>query len=491
MLKDRVAERLNVDEAMLGGPIDQLRVGDQLVVEPGREGDPPAAYRGPSHGAEVGAARQVRALLTSESWLGDGGIGLDLETRVDAIESELGFELAEAQREAVGAAWKSPVVVITGGPGTGKTTIVRAVCMLGDELGRKIELCAPTGRAAKRLSEATGRNAQTIHRLLDYSFEEGGFQYDEDRPLDVDMLIVDEASMLDTSLFHAVVRALPPRASLLLVGDVDQLPSVGPGDVLADLIRSGEIAVVELTEIFRQAERSTIVVNAHRINQGDMPVVPRREDGELVDFYTIAADSPETARDRIVRAVSERIPEAFGYNSVEDIQILAPMHRGDVGCRVLNEQLQERMNPGAETFEYYGREWTVGDRVMQTRNNYDLDVYNGDIGRITDVDEITEVVDIDFEGRTVRYPFASLDELELAYAITVHKSQGSEYPAVVIPVVTQHYIMLQRNLLYTAVTRAEKLVVLVGSQRAVSIAVDNDEAGSRYTRLDRRIRGEL
>ncbi len=490
-LKQRAAERLEVSEGMLDGPIETLRAGEDLVVEPGLGGGPPAAYRTRSHGTEVGAAEHCRSLLATSSWLGDGGIGLDLDERVARIESSIGFELADAQRDAVGAAWKSPVVVITGGPGTGKTTIVEAVCRLGDQLGRKIELAAPTGRAAKRLSEATGRQARTIHRLLEYSFEDGGFQHDEERPLDVDMLIVDEASMLDTYLFHSVVRALPPKASLLLVGDVDQLPSVGPGDVLADLIRSGEVRVVELTEIFRQSDRSTIVVNAHRINDGEMPVVPRREGDELVDFYTISADSPEAARERIVRAVSERIPEAFGYDPGEEIQILSPMHRGEVGCSRLNQRLQALLHPGAETFEHYASEWKIGDRVMQTRNNYDLDVFNGDIGCIRGVDEAAEKVHIDFDGRRVRYPFESLDELELAYAITIHKSQGSEYPAVVIPVTTQHYIMLQRNLLYTAVTRARELVVLVGSQRAVEIAVSNDEAASRYTRLDRRIRGDI
>jgi len=330
-----------------------------------------------------------------------------------------------------------------------------------------------------------------VHRLLEYSFDEGGFQYDEDRPLDIDMLIVDEASMLDTSLFHSVVRALPPEASLLLVGDIDQLPSVGPGDVLSDLIDSGAIEVVELTEIFRQGEHSTIVVNAHRINRGEMPVVPRREEGELVDFYTVSADSAESARERIVRAVVDRIPEAFDYDPVGDIQILSPMHRGAVGCNRLNGELQDRFHTDATEIERFSRTWKTGDRVMQTRNNYDLDVFNGDIGRIREVDEFEETVEVDFDGRRVSYAFDALDQLSLAYAITVHKSQGNEYPAVVIPVVTEHYIMLQRNLLYTAVTRARELVVLVGSKRAVRIAVETDDAGRRYTRLAERVEGTL
>ena len=488
-LRERASERLSVSKGMVAASVGELRDTDKIVVDPGRGDRPAAVYEGPAFGAEVGAADHLRKLLADGKLLRDGMLGLDFDEQFESIEETVGFELADAQRRAVRAAWQSPVVVITGGPGTGKTTIVEAVCLIGDELGRRIELAAPTGRAAKRLGEATGRDAQTIHRLLEFSFQEGGFQRDEDNPLDVDMLIVDEASMLDTYLFHAVVRALPPGASLLLVGDVDQLPSVGPGDVLADLIESGMTEVVELTEIFRQSERSTIVVNAHRINEGEMPVVPKREANELVDFYTISAGEPEQARDRIIRAVAQRIPDAFGFDPVRDIQILSPMHRGDVGCEVLNRQLQKELNPDAETFEHYAREWKVGDRVMQTRNNYDLEVFNGDIGRVHEIDDFNETMRVDFDGNVVQYPFDSLDELDLAYAITVHKSQGSEYPAVVIPVVTQHYIMLQRNLLYTAVTRARELVVLVGTRRAVGIAVRNDEAGNRYTRLASRVAG--
>lgn len=490
-LYERAAEMLGVTEGQLELPLQRLRRDDAVVVEPGPDDRPTAVYRGASYGAETGAAKHLRKLVRGDDWLGDGAVGLDLDERLASVESELGFELADAQREAVEAAWRHPVSVITGGPGTGKTTIVEAVCRLGADLGRSIALAAPTGRAAKRLSEATGRNAQTVHRLLEYSFDEGGFQYDEDRPLDVDMLIVDEASMLDTSLFHSVVRALPPEASLLLVGDVDQLPSVGPGDVLSDLIDSGAIRVVELTEIFRQGEHSTIVVNAHRINRGEMPVVPRRAEGELVDFYTVAADSAESARDRIVRAVADRIPEAFDYDPVGDIQILSPMHRGEVGCDRLNQKLQERFHSDAAEIERFSRTWRTGDRVMQTRNNYDLDVFNGDIGRIREIDEFSETLEVAYDGRSVSYDFDGLDQLALAYAITVHKSQGNEYPAVVIPVVTQHYIMLQRNLLYTAVTRARELVVLVGSKRAVRIAVQNDDADRRYTRLAERVAGEL
>ncbi len=498
-LLERAAETLAIDgrplePERLRGPLDQLRQTELVVVEPGSDGgDVTAAYRAPAYGAEVGAANHIRRLMGQTSWL-DGAQGAGAEQALGehlrAVESELGFELADAQRRAAVAAWRDDIVVITGGPGTGKTTIVDTVCKIGARLGRDIALAAPTGRAAKRLSQASEREAQTLHRLLEYSFEEHGFQRNEDNPLEVDLLVVDEASMLDTFLLHSVVKALPNDASLLLVGDVDQLPSVGPGDVLSDLIDSGAVPVVRLTDVFRQAEQSAIVVNAHRINDGEMPVVPERRNEELVDFYTIQTEEPTEARARILDLVDDRIPDAFGFDPVDDIQVLSPMHRGDVGCGRLNDAIQARLHPEKEGLERAGSTWKVGDRVMQMRNNYDLEVFNGDVGRVREINEADEEMLVDYEGRTVPYTFDQLDELSLAYAITVHKSQGSEYPVVIIPVVTQHYIMLQRNLLYTAVTRAEQLVVLVGSRRAVQIAVDNDEARHRYTRLDRRVAGD-
>jgi exodeoxyribonuclease V alpha subunit len=488
-LEEQAAERLEVPEEMLDGPLDGLRSDGAIVVEPGdAPSDPPAVYRRAAHDAEREAARHLAAIVGRTSRLDGTATDAALEDAIDRAESEIGIELADAQREAVAAAGHEDVVVITGGPGTGKTTIVRAICEVGDQLGVRIALSAPTGRAAKRLGESTGRGAQTVHRLLEYSVEEGGFQRDADHPLDVDALVVDEASMLDTFLFRAVVRALPPGSSLILVGDIDQLPSVGPGDVLAELIDSEVARVVELTEIFRQHETSGIVLNAHRINRGEMPVGPDREEDALSDFYTISAENPVAARSLIVDAVTERIPEAFDFDPIRDVQILSPMHRGDVGCRELNDRLQDRFHADARELERGGRTWKVGDRVMQTRNNYDLDVFNGDIGTLREIDDFDDTVTVRFDGRDVEYPFSHLSELELAYAITVHKSQGSEYPAVVIPVVKQHYIMLQRNLLYTAVTRARELVLLIGSSEAVWIAVDNDTAQTRYTRLGRRIR---
>ena len=483
-LKDRAVELLEVPADMLGGAVDSLVHDERIVVEPRNNQGPPAVFRAPAHRAEEGAARHLQRLVRSGNWLTFSKLGKKLE----AIERDMGVDLAAAQRQAALAVWQHKAVVITGGPGTGKTTIIRAVVTLADQLNQRVGLAAPTGRAAKRMSEACGRDASTVHRLLEYTPAEGGFKYDEQRPLDLDLLVVDEASMLDTYLLHAVVRALPDSAALLLVGDIDQLPSVGPGNVLADIIDSRLVDVVRLTEVFRQARQSTIVQNAHRINRGQMPVVPTRGAGELVDFYTIAADDPGRAQGRLIELVSERIPDAFGFDPIDEVQILSPMHKGEVGCQALNRKLQARFNPGAPSIERGAKLWKVGDKVMQIRNNYELDVYNGDIGQISWIDEDAETMRVIFDGRELTYEFTALDQLVLAYAITVHKSQGSEYPAVVLPMLTQHYVMLQRNLLYTAVTRARKLVVLVGSQKAVGIAVRNDRSQHRYTRLAERLR---
>jgi exodeoxyribonuclease V alpha subunit len=379
------------------------------------------------------------------------------------------------------------VLVITGGPGVGKTTIVNSILRILAAKGVRLLLCAPTGRAAKRMSEATGMEARTIHRLLEVDPRTGGFRRDPDNPLDCGLLVIDETSMVDILLMHALLKAVPNQAALLIVGDVDQLPSVGPGQVLADIIGSGAIPVVRLTEVFRQAAKSRIIVNAHRINQGQMPEFDRPEEDS--DFYFVPADDPETAVSRIVELVKTRIPRRFGLDPIRDIQVLCPMNRGGVGARSLNIELQAALNPaGDHKVERFGWTFAPGDKVMQIENDYDKEVYNGDIGYIDNLDPSSSEIVASFDGRSVTYGFGELDMLVPAYATTIHKSQGSEYPAVVIPVMTQHYAMLRRNLLYTGVTRGKRLVLLVGQKKAVAIAVRNISGRRRWSKLQEWLR---
>ena len=389
--------------------------------------------------------------------------------------------LAESQKEAVRVVLGSKVLVITGGPGVGKTTLVNSILKILLAKTIAIALCAPTGRAAKRLSESTGLEAKTIHRLLETDPRTGTFRRNEDQPLECDLLVVDETSMVDVPLMRALLRALPDQTALLLVGDVDQLPSVGPGQVLADIIASSAVPVVRLTEVFRQAAESRIIVNAHRINQGLMPDLASAEIG---DFYFVDAADPEEGVRKLLAIVQERIPKRFGFDRVRDIQVLCPMNRGGLGARSLNIELQKALNPPGEVrIDRFGWTFCPGDKVMQVENDYDRDVYNGDLGVVSRIDlEEGELV-ADFDGREVSYGFGELDELVLAYATTIHKSQGSEYPAVVIPLSTQHYPMLQRNLVYTGVTRGKRLVVLVGQRKALAIAVKGNRARRRWSKL--------
>jgi exodeoxyribonuclease V alpha subunit len=349
-------------------------------------------------------------------------------------------------------------------------------------------LAAPTGRAAKRMSETTGHESKTIHRLLEYNMRKGGFQKNEESPLDCDLLIVDEASMIDTLLMHHLLKAIPVTATFIMVGDVNQLPSVGAGNVLKDIIDSGILPVVQLNEIFRQAKESSIIVNAHKINEGIIPNLKSNQD-KVDDFYFIEQEDPEKVLEMIINLVRERIPKRFGFNSVNDIQVLTPMHRGTVGAGNLNIELQKALNPGEEGVLRGGRLFKVNDKVMQIVNNYDKEVYNGDIGRIAAIDEEAKEVKVIMDDRDIVYDYSDLDELVHAYAVSVHKSQGSEYPAVVIPILTQHYVLLQRNLLYTGVTRGKKLVVIVGTKKAMAIAVKNNKTEKRYTLLKQRLIG--
>lgn len=478
-----------------------------------------AIYLTPLYFSEVGVARRLQRLLRE----GESRLAAfaryrkqDWESTLAAAEQRNGFPLAEQQRQAVQAALTHRVTILTGGPGTGKTTTVRTILDLCQHEQRRVLLAAPTGRAAKRLAETTGAEAKTIHRLLEFKPGEGmAFQRNEENPLEGDLLIVDEASMLDLPLTNHLLKSVAPGMHLLLVGDIDQLPSVGAGNVLKDVIAAleeleGEIgrgeeggsppfspspyllhaqsAVIRLQTIFRQAAGSFIISNAHRINAGALPVI---DNDAATDFFLFRTEEPERAAELCVELVAERIPRRFGISS-EEIQVLAPMHRGVVGVAALNTALQRALNPPAPNRPERtigSRLYRVGDKVMQIRNNYDKDVYNGDIGRITALDPIMHTVTVTFDGRPVGYEFLELDELIHAYAVSVHKSQGSEFTAVVIPLLTTHYMMLQRNLLYTAVTRARRLVVLVGQPRAIALAVNNNEVAARFTGLTERLLG--
>jgi len=482
----KAEELLGIEREVIGSALQSIKTKGEVVVEEFHDppfGETRAVYPAGFYACEVGIAGRLLGLIATPRSFRD----IDPEKALKWVEGRLSIELAEGQRQAVRVASESKVMVLTGGPGTGKTTIINSVLRIFQRLGVRVLLAAPTGRAAKRMSETTGFEAKTIHRLLKFSPQKGGFQKNENAPLECDILILDEASMIDTLLMYHLLKAVSLSSTLILVGDVNQLPSVGPGIVLSDIIASGAVPVVELTEVFRQARESLIIVNAHRINSGELPLKKERGyPGD--DFYFIEQDDPERASKTIVELVTERIPKGFNLDPVSDIQVLSPMHRGAVGAGNLNDLLQKAMNPGEEGVAWGARRFLVNDKVMQIKNNYDKDVYNGDIGRILRVDPESRVMVVSFEGRDIPYDFGELDELMPAYAVSVHKSQGSEYPAVVIPVLTQHYMMLQRNLLYTAVTRGKRLVVVVGSKKALAIAVRNAKIERRYTGLCRRLK---
>jgi len=485
-LREEAAKLLGAEEWRIDQAIDTLAESGQVIVEPvsAAPADPAEAaiFLRPLHTAEAGIAARIRALLVQPPL----PLEIDLNRALDWFEKQERIALAPGQRQAIRAGLTRKVLVITGGPGTGKTTLVRGIVRILEKKGQKVLLAAPTGRAAKRLSEATGGEATTIHRLLEFNAQTRAFDRNRDRPLSCDLLIVDEASMLDTVLAYHLLRALPDTGRLILVGDVDQLPSVGPGRVLADLIRSDAVEVVRLTEIFRQAQRSLIVVNAHRLNQGNMPVL-EAVDGDG-DFFFFERREPEEIVETICQLVARRIPAGFKLDPVEQIQVLSPRNRGPLGTEILNARLRDLLNPEGPAVTRGGQTLRVGDKVMQVRNNYDLEVFNGDIGRVADIDEEEQLVRVTVDGRDVIYDFASLDELVLSYACSIHKSQGSEYPCVVIPLHTTHYLMLQRNLLYTAITRAKRLAILVGEERALRIAVGNRKVRTRFTRLAERLR---
>jgi exodeoxyribonuclease V alpha subunit len=475
---------LECDRKVLSDALQHLASAGRVVAEEigqSREGLPTpmpserAIYLPALHAAERGIVEQISRLRGAARVLAP----MDAETAAARTHSALSISLAPKQMEAITRALTEKLLVITGGPGTGKTTIQRALLSVLASQDAQVLLAAPTGRAAKRLGEATGQEARTIHRLLEYTPREKRFRRSREEPLKCDMLIVDEASMIDAPLMHQMLKAVPSGASLILVGDSHQLPSVGPGSVLSDLIASATIPVVELTDIFRQSETSSIVTNAHRINLGLFPVENDAE--ELRDFFFIQQEDPERVARTVVELACRRIPQRFHLDPVEDVQVLAPMHRGEAGVENLNRLLQEELNPAGESVAAQGRGLRTHDKVMQLRNDYEREVFNGDIGRVASVDQ--GKVTVTFDGRSVAYESTDLGALVPAYAVSVHKAQGAEFPAVIVPLLTQHFPLLQRNLLYTAVTRGKRLVVLVGSRKALAIALRNDKPRLRHSRL--------
>ena len=489
-LVDRCRELLSVDRDTVTQGLGTVLLKGKIVIEDLNEHlddfepNQKAVYLTRHHTAETGIARHLFRIISSPKKIRR----MDPHRAVAWVQKKIDLRLAPGQVDAVRSAVSDKVLVITGGPGTGKTTIINAVIRIYRAAGAAISLAAPTGRAAKRMSETSGHRAVTIHRLLEYSWQKGGFQRNRDRPVAADVIILDEVSMIDTGLMYHFLKAVPSAATLILVGDANQLPSVGPGNVLGDIIRSGAVPVIELNEVFRQAQESRIITNAHRINRGRLPV-DEPSPGKRSDFYFVRQDDADQVLEVIVELACRRIPARFGMDPMRDIQVLSPMHKGTVGTENINTRLQEVLNPSNREMVRGDRRFRLNDKVMQIRNNYEKEVFNGDIGLISGIDPEKQTLVVTYDERQVHYDSVDLDEIVLAYAITVHKSQGSEYPAVILPLLPQHFLLLQRNLIYTAVTRGRRLVVIVGSRKALAMGVHNDTAIKRFTCLEKRLKG--
>ena len=489
-LVGKASEVLEVPPSKIPSALTSLSAQKKIVIEDGSfiQGPGPVCgaglvYIASLYAAEQGIAQAIDRLASHPKQMAI----IDIEEALQSPGENEQIIFTEKQLDAIRASLEQKVLVITGGPGTGKTTIINGIIKIASKTGQKVLCAAPTGRAAKRMTEATRVESRTIHRLLEYNPREissgTGFKRNESNPVEAGLVIIDEASMIDATLMDHLLKAIPAPATLVLVGDIDQLPSVGPGNVLKDIIASGCVHTVRLSDIFRQSQKSMIIVNAHRINRGQMPEF---ESGR--DFIFIEEDDPQKVLDHIIELSANIIPSRFGFRPLDDIQILTPMHRGVVGVTNINIRLQEVLNRSRDSVSRGGRVFKTADKVIQTRNNYEKNVYNGDIGRMVRIDKEMQEAKVDFDGRIVTYDFNELDELILAYAISVHKSQGSEYPAVIVPVLTQHYLLLQRNLIYTAVTRGRKLVYMVGTKKALSIAIRNDKTRKRYSLLAERLR---
>jgi exodeoxyribonuclease V alpha subunit len=480
MLLQEAGELLKVPRQPLSKILEHLAREGRVVLQDLAEGR--GVFRKPAWVAETGIARDLTRLKTTPA----PPAPLHLDDLISQVQEERGITLSDEQARAVALALKEKLAIITGGPGTGKTTIVSCILDLYQRLGARVRLMAPTGRAAKRLSETTGAEAATIHRALEFSPQTGGFRRNASEPLRADVIVIDEMSMVDTYLMYHLLRAVPPGARLVMVGDVHQLPAVGPGNVLKDLMDSGVVPVARLTQIYRQAQQSLIVVNAHRINQGGFPELAGLDDEK--DFVFIPRQEPAAIKGSLINLVVNELPKRYGFDPVRDIQVITPMHRGAVGVQTLNHELQQRLNGRAPRFTFGARVFRRGDKVMQLRNNYYKEVFNGDIGQVTGLNPATGQLLVEFDGRTVAYDPGEGEEITLAYAVTVHKAQGSEFPGVLLVLTTHHYLLLQRNLLYTALTRGRRLVVLVGTKKALAMAIKNDRPVRRYTDLAAKLR---